>query len=77
MAGAGKNIYKREWDVFSAREFRQHFGVYLLLGLAPSPMIEYKFNPQCRERITGNDFVYTSFGSNAEHRHKHFKVFLA
>ena len=77
MEGAGKKVYKGEWDVFSARELKQNFGIYLLQGLAPSPRIKYKFNPQCRDIIAGNDFVYNSFGSNAERRHKHFKAFLA
>ena len=57
MSGAGKKVYKGEWDIFSAGELRQHFGIYLLQGLAPSPRIEYKFNPECRYRISGNDFV--------------------
>ena len=77
MAGAGKKVYKGEWYVFYARELMQKFGIYLLQGLAPSPRIEYNFNPQCRDRIAGNDFVYNSFGSNSERRHKHFKEFLA
>ena len=77
MAGAGKKVYKGEWYIFSYIYLRQHFGSYLLQGLAPSPRIEYKFNTQCRDIIAGNDFVYNSFGSNAERRHKHFKTFLA
>ena len=77
ITGAGKKVYNVEWGVFSARESRQHFGIYLLQGLAPLPKIEYKFNPQYRDRITGNYFVYNSFGNNSEHRHKHFKAFLA
>ena len=76
MEGAGKKVYKGKWDIFSDRELRQNFGVYLLQGLAPSPRIEDKFNPQWRYRIAGNDFVYNSFGSNAKRRHKHFKAFL-
>ena len=39
MAGAGKKVYKGEWDIFSDRELGQHFGIYLLQGLAPLPMI--------------------------------------
>ena len=27
--------------------------------------------------VHGNDFIYTSFRYNAEHRHRHFKAFLA
>ena len=77
MTVEGKNIYKGEWDILSARESRQHFGIYLLQGIAPPPMIKYKFNPQCRDRISGNDFVYNSLGSNVERRHKNFKAFLA
>ena len=76
MSDAGKKVYKGEWYVFSDKELSQHFGIYLLQGLAPSPMIEYKFNTQCRDRISGNDFVYNSFISNAEHRNKNFKASL-
>ena len=77
VEGAGKKVYKGEWDEFSARELRHHFGIYLLQGLAPLPRIEYKFNPQCRDIFAGNDFVYNSFVINAERIHKHFKAFLA
>ena len=77
MAGAGSNVYKGEWKPFTATELRQHFGLYLLQGLSPSPRVEYKFNPQRRDRIAGNDFVYKSFNANAQRRHKHFKAFLA
>ena len=58
MAGAGGKFYKGDCYVFSARELRQHFGIYLLRGLAPSPRKDYKFNPQFIERIDVNDFVY-------------------
>ena len=77
MSGAGKKVYKGGWYVFSARYLRHNFGIYLLQGLAPSPRIENKFNPQFRDRIAGNDFVYNSFGSNAKRRQKHCKAFLA
>ena len=46
-------------------------------GLSPAPRIEYKFQPQHKDRVGGNDFVYQSFGPNAERRHKQFKCFLA
>ena len=57
MVVAGMKFHKGEWDISSARELRQDFGIYLLQGLDPSPRIEYKLNPQCRDRIAGNDFV--------------------
>ena len=77
MEGAGKKVQKEEWDVFSDRESRQNFDIYLLQGIATLPRIDYKFDPQCRDRIAGNDFLHNSFVSNAEHRHKHLKAFLA
>ena len=77
MSGAGKKFYKGEWDIFYGRYLRQHFVIDLLQGLAPSPRIRYKLNPQCRDRISGNDFMYNSFGRNDERRHKHFKALLA
>ena len=77
MAGAGKNFYKGDWDIFSGRELRHHFGTYLLQGLATLPRIDYKFNTQFRDRISGNYFVYNLFGSNAERRQNNFKAFLA
>ena len=76
MAGASSTIYL-EFEPFKALELRQHFGLYVLQGLAPSPRIEYNFNSQYKDRIAGNDFVSQSFGKNAKRRHKHFKSFLA
>ena len=76
MDGAASTIYL-ELEPFKALELRQHFGLYILQGLAPSPRIEYKFNAQVKDRIAGNDFVSQSFGANAVRRHKHFKAFLA
>ena len=39
--------------------------------------MEYKFQPQSKDSVHGNDFIYHSFGPNAERRHRHFKNFLA
>ena len=66
-----------DWKPFDPREIRQHFGLYVLHGLSPTPRVEYKFKPQKLDRVAGNDFVYSSFDANAERRHKHFKSFLS
>ena len=65
------------WKPFSARELRQHFGLYLFNGLAPSPSVEQKFKPQSQDPFHGNDFIYHMFGPNSKRRHRHFKTFLA
>ena len=46
MNGAGNRIYKDEWTPFTPKEIRQHFGLYVMHGLAPTPRVEYKFRPQ-------------------------------
>lgn len=76
MAGAGDSCYK-EFKPFSRHEIRQHFGLYILQGLSPSPSIEMKFKPQSEDPVAGKDLVYNAFGPNAERRHKHFRAFFA
>jgi hypothetical protein len=77
ICGAGSTIYKKGYKPFTAKEIRQHFGLYVLNGVSPSPRVEYKFRPQRVDRVAGNDFCFASFGANAKERHKHFKAFLS
>ena len=78
LAGAGPDgaIYK-DFKPFTQKELRQHIALYIFNGLAPSPKIEAKLKPQRNDVIHGNDFIYQSFGPNAERRHRHFKCFFA
>ena len=62
---------------FSARELRQHFGLYLFNGLAPSPRVEQKFKPCIQDPVHRNGFIYHTFGPNAKRCHRHFNFFLA
>ena len=39
--------------------------------------MEQKFKPQIQDPVHRNDFIYHTFGPNAERRHRHFKTFLA
>ena len=78
LAGAGPDgTCHKDFKRFSVNEIRQHFGLYVLQGLNPSPRAEWKFNKQQHDKVHGSDFVNRSFGPNAERRHKHFKSFLA
>jgi len=76
LAGAGSTTY-HDFKPFTPQEIRQHFGIYVLHGIQPSPRVEYKFRSQRQDPVSGNDFVFSSFGPNAERRHKHFKAFLS
>ena len=75
-AGDGGTIH-RDFRRFSPKELRQHLGLYIFNGLSPAPRVEYKFRPHSQDAVHGNDFIYHSFGPNAERRHRHFKTFLA
>lgn len=44
--------------------------------MAPSPRIEHKFRPQSEDQVHRNNFIYHSFGANAERRHRNFNTFL-
>jgi len=78
LAGAGWNgSCYYDFKPFTALELRQHFGLYILNGLSPSPRVEKKLNPQRKDPVHGNNFAFNSFGPNAECRHRHFKAFLA
>ena len=78
LADAGKNgLCYRDFKQFTTKEIRQHLGLYVLQGLCPSPRVEMKFQSQDQDKLHGNDFVYRSFGSNAERRHRHFKAFFS
>ena len=77
LAGAGKDgtCYK-DFFPFTAQEFRQHIGLYIFHGLSPSPRVENNFCPDHVHEMHGNNFIYNSFGPNAERRHRHFKAFF-
>ena len=76
LSVAGSTTYL-DYKPLTSRETRQHFGIYVLNGIQLSPRVEYKFRSQRQDPVSGNDFVFASFGPNAERRHKHFKAFLA
>ena len=79
LADAGKDgITYKYWKSFSAQEIQNHLGIYLIQGLLPSPRVEMKFQPQAKNHVKGNNFVFNSTGTNGnwERRHKHFKAFL-
>ena len=76
-SGRDSSTYK-DWKEFFAQEIQTHLGIYLLQGLLPPPRVEMKFQPQAKDRVNGNNFVFHSTGTNGnqECRHKNFKAFL-
>ena len=61
---------------FTCNELRQHIGVRILHGVAPTPRLEMKFKATLEDEVNGNNLVYRCLGKNATRRHKHFRRFL-
>ena len=78
LSNAGKHgtIYS-DFKDFTPVELMKHIGVYFLQGVSPAPRVELKMKPQCMDPINGNDMVFKALGTNAERRHRHFKLFFA
>jgi hypothetical protein len=71
-----KNYPYPDFKPFTVGELKQHLALYVVNGLCPSPQAEMKFQPQSVDPLNGNDFIFRSFVSNAERRHRHFKAFF-
>ena len=78
QAGAGKEgtIYPT-FEEFTSSELRQHVGLYIFHGLAPSPKVSDKFRRQADDPVHGRDFIRNYFGVNAGTRHRMFKAFFS
>ena len=46
-----------------------HLEIYIANGLAPSPQVTMKFNPQEEDPIESNNFIASAFGPNVLRRH--------
>ena len=77
LAGAGTSSTYPDFKPFTSTEIRQHLGIYILNGIAPSPTVESKFSSQATDPVHGNDMVFRAFDSGATRRHRHFKAFLS
>ena len=82
-AGAGpQGSYYPDYIPFTPVEVCQHFAIYFLHRLSPSPRIEMKFNTQAKDRINGNDFIantlrYPHHTIGPRRCHQQFKAFLS
>ena len=78
LEGEGKGgTYYTDCAPLSVEEIREHVGLHVFHGISPSPMIEFKFRSQHKDKVHRNDFIHISFGPNDEGHHKHFKAFFS
>ena len=65
-----------DFKPFSYEDIEKHLALYIIQGLSLLPQAEQKFTSQANDPVQGNDLCFCVFGSNAIHRHHHFKAFF-
>ena len=66
-------IFYQKLKTFNPQEIHKNVGINIFCGIYPSPQVYTKVNPQHAGKVYGNEFVYNSFSTDANHFHKNFK----
>ena len=74
--GEPGSIYSGKFKPFSTKDIMQMIGIYILDGIAPSPQVEQKMQPQSKQWIQGNDFVVSSIGKGYQQKLQEFHHFF-
>jgi hypothetical protein len=79
MSGAGEegNIFAGKHCQFSNQDIVSMIGVYILDGLAPSPQLTHKMQPQSKHPTHGNDQIAVAIGPGFQQKHQSFRHFFA
>ena len=75
LCNAGKpgSIYSGKFKPFSTKDIMQMIGIYILDGIAPSPQVEQKMQPQLKQQTHGNDFMASSIGKGYQQKLRQFR----
>ncbi len=79
MNNAGKegHIFAGKHKLFTNRDIVAMLGVYITNGLAPSPQLTQKMQPQSKQPTHGNDKVASAIGIGYQQKHRSFRHFFA
>jgi hypothetical protein len=79
LAGAGEpgHIFAGKHRPFSNKDIVQMLGVYIIDGLAPSPQLTQKMQPQSKSPTHGNDRIAAALGPGYQQKHRSFRHFFA
>ena len=76
-AGQSGHIFEGKWKDFEPEDIMKMMGVYIIDGLAPSPRIIQKMQPQSSQPTHGNDKVATAIGPGYYQMYRAFRAFFA
>ena len=75
-AGGKGQIFEGRWKDLEPEDVMQMMGVYIIDGLAPSPRLVQKMQPQAKQRTHGNDFIARCIGPMYEQKYRNFRHFF-
>jgi hypothetical protein len=76
-AGEEGHIFAGKHRPFTNKDIVVMLGVYIIDGLAPSPQLTQKMQPQSKQPTHGNDKVASSIGTGYQQKHRSFRHFFA
>ena len=78
LVNAGKKgcIFEDRWKDLEPEDVMMMMGIYIIDGLAPSPKLIQKMQPQSKQRTHGNDFISSNIGPMYEQKHANFRHFF-
>ena len=76
-AGEQGHIFSGKHRQFNNQDIVTMLGVYIVDGLAPSPQLVQKMQPQSKSPTHGNDRIADALGPGYQQRHRLFRHFFA
>jgi hypothetical protein len=79
LCNAGKkgHIFADKYRPFKNQDIMTMLGVYIIDGLAPSPQLVQKMQPQSKSATHGNDRIASAQGPGYQQKHRSFRHFFA
>ena len=76
-AGEEGHIFEGKYKLFTNKDIIAMLGVYIIDGLAPSPQLTMKMQPQSKQPTHGNNKVTSAIGTGYQQKHRSFRHFFA
>ena len=76
-SGEEGHIFAGKHRPFTNKDIVAMLGMYIIDGLAPSPQLTQKMQPQLKQPTHGNDKVASSIGMGYQQKHRSFPHFFA
>jgi len=71
------HIFAAKYKPFTNADIFQMLGVYIIDGIAPSPQLQQKMQPQLQQPMHGNDKIASVMGTRYQQKYHSFQTFFA